>query len=102
MIHLPAIQNALRRVGLGHWAETLPHAYSEALKDAHGNLGEWQAILRTLPRIEPSRVRLDLPAVTAGDADTANASQRGRIQEALGHLHPWQGPLLHTRCRDRQ
>ncbi len=86
---------ALRQAGLPHWraplAETLARAWSV---QGHGDMAQWQAIVRDLPEAVPSRWRWDGDVVTLGAPEDLSDTERTRLRDALLALHPWRkGPF---------
>jgi tRNA (mo5U34)-methyltransferase len=92
MLDPAALYHDLAAIGLDR--RELDPLLAEKLADgAHGKLPEWRAMLETLPACEPTRARLDRPAVTVGPARLPH-DQHARVRDLLLRLIPWRkGPF---------
>ena len=59
----------------------------------HGELGQWQTALSTIPAVPPSIIRYDEDAIHIGDENQLSPTQQQQLYDYLQLLHPWRkGP----------
>ena len=94
MIDNAAIENCFRMLGLESWSTELGDLLSHRLSDdAHGDIGRWQAMLRSLPPVNKSRGEFAVDAITVGP-DTLSEEELATTRKSLLGLSPWRkGPF---------
>lgn len=80
---------------LAPWLATLPAQLQRAAQEiTHGKQAQWQAVLDSLPDIEPSSCDFNGSAIRIGTATDADENARAQLDTALHALIPWRkGPF---------
>jgi len=95
MIELDQLIKGVAGTELEAWGEQLP-SQVEARMDSgrYGDLPRWKKALAALPEAKPSRIELNIDAVTIGAESDISPEQHTGLRDALMGLHPWRkGPF---------
>lgn len=92
LLELPALHEDLCAIGLAAWRELDDALLAKTADAAHGRLPEWRAVLESLPACAPTPLRVEGPAVAAGQE--LAGPERERVRASLLCLAPWRkGPF---------
>ena len=94
MIDYQPLYNALLDAKADAWVKLLPKQLATALDSArHGNLEQWQTVIKCLPKLTTTYRLLNADAVQIGRADDVPDVARMELEQHLKALHPWRkGP----------
>ena len=88
------VLDGLDGAGLDSWRGPLTPLLQDRFADsAHGDIGEWRAVIEKLPDVTDTKTILNSPAVTA-DCPSVDPALRTEIRDLLLRLKPWRkGPF---------
>lgn len=94
MIHKKELYELLDQTDLNNWkAEIFENVYTVFSEAQHGDLKKWKSILESLPKINPSLIDLNSPAITIGEKSDIQNEEKNNLSKLLKRLHPWRkGP----------
>jgi tRNA (mo5U34)-methyltransferase len=94
MIDYQELYNTLLDSKADSWARILPEQLTNAFDPPrHGNLGQWQTVIESLPKINTTHRRLDAGAVQIGRSNDLLEADKIALEHQLKILHPWRkGP----------
>jgi len=87
--------SALAAHGSDGWAAWLAERWPALVTDArNADLPRWQAAVRALPPVQPSRLALAADTVTFGARTDLDGPAQAQVHASLRALHPWRkGPF---------
>ncbi len=94
MIDLNTLRQQCDRPQLAAWLESLPDLINQRMAhQRHGDLADWQGVIRQLPPLIPDTIQLNRAAILIGSADQCDETTRQQLEQQLRQLHPWRkGP----------
>jgi len=94
MIDYTPLYKAMHATALEPWLNTLaPQLDTLIFKSAHGDMGKWLNILKSLPNFTDVHTDLDKSCITITSPKPINRSAMQQLEQQLRLLHPWRkGP----------
>lgn len=92
MLDLERLCDRISQTSVHPWLQTLPTILRTAPKK-HGHLSQWQQVVNSLPKLQPSDIDL-VNTVRVGQPTDIDDSLRQQLETALKQLSPWRkGPF---------